>query len=72
MTVNLEDAYKSSPKTAVIIINDNELISFVLNFCYLGSFIVFLIDNTLEVKSRITKASKAMGALEFIWKSLQI
>ena len=64
--VNLEDAYKDAPKTVDIIVNEIKFIPFVPNFYYLGSVIDFLIDDTTDVKSRITKASKAMGALGFI------
>ena len=72
MTINLTDAYEYAPETAVIIINERETIPFTINFCYLGPVIDFLIDDTTDMKSRVSKASKAMGALVFIWKTPQI
>ena len=71
MTVNLTEAYESAPETEVIVINESELMPFTANFCYSGSVIDFLIDDTTDVKSRVNKASKAMGALGFIWKAPQ-
>lgn len=70
--VKLEEAYKAAPETADIVINSNETIPFVSNFCYLDSMINFLLNNTTDIKSRITKASKAARDLGFVWKSSQI
>ena len=49
-----------------------EFIPFTSEFCYLGTMIDFLLDDTSDVKARIVKATKAVGALNFIWKSNQI
>lgn len=70
--INLEDIYKRAPETADIILNDDEKIPFATEFCYLGSAIDFLIDDTVDIKCRISKANKAMGALGFIWRSKQV
>ena len=71
MTVNLKEAYESAPETEDIVINESEIMTFTTNFCYLGSVIDFLIGDTTDVKSRVNKAIKAMGALGFIWKAPQ-
>ena len=64
--------YKNVPETADIIINNNESIPFVSEFCYLGSIIDFLLDDTSDIKSRILKANCAVGALKCIWNAPEI
>ena len=41
--------------------------SFVKIFKYLGSHIDYLLDNSADIIIRIRQASKAVGALNFIW-----
>ena len=51
----------------MLIVNSNENEPFILQFCYPGSEIDFLLDDTNEIKVRINKTNKAMGSLKFIW-----
>jgi len=41
-------------------------------FVYLGSTLIFLLDDTVGVKCRILKALKAMGALKSIWEAKEV
>ena len=67
---SLLEVYKKSPETQNITIDDNDgFISFTPSFKYLGSMIDFLLDDSTDVKHRINAASKALGALKFIWDS---
>ena len=70
--VNLTEIYSNAPETAPLKVNAMEFIPFTSEFCYLGTMIDFLLDDTSDVKARIVKATKAVGALNFIWKSNQI
>ena len=54
-------------------INNNEgFITFTSIFKYLGSMIDFLLDDSTDIKNRITNANKAIRALSFIWDSAEI
>ena len=70
--VNLKEIYSNAPETAPLKINSMESIPFTSEFCYLGTMIDFLLDDISDVKARIAKATKAVGALNFVWKSNQI
>ena len=63
---NLQKLHAIAPKTQVLDINLEEYVPFVLHFCYLGSEIDFLLNNTNEIKIMINKANKAMRVLNFI------
>lgn len=67
--VDLHKLYIDAPKTKVININTDEHMPFVSSFCCLGSEIDFLLDDTSEIRIRINKANKAIGALKFIWNA---
>ena len=41
-------------------------------FCYLGSILDFLLDDTIDVDIRIGKANKVLGALNFIWDAKEV
>jgi len=61
-----------APETQVLDISTEEHIPFALSFCYLGSKIDVLLDNTSEIRIRVNKANKAMGALKFIWNAKHV
>ena len=63
---------KITPETQVLDISTEEHIPFASSFCYLGSEIDFLLDDTSEIRIRINKANKAMGALKFIWNAKHV
>ena len=46
-----------------------KLIPFTSDFCYLGTMIYFILDDTLDVKARIVKATIAVCALNIVWKT---
>ena len=47
--------------------NNNGFILFATEFKYLGSCINFLLDNTIDIKIRIKKVTKAISTLSFVW-----
>ena len=64
---SLLEKYRNSQETQRFKVdNDDGFISFASTFKYLGSLIDFLLDNSTNVKHRISSASKALGALSFI------
>ena len=65
----LEAYYKALEMQQYSIDSDNGFISFTLTFKYPGSLIDFLLDDSTNVKNRISSASKALGTLSFIWDS---
>ena len=71
--VDLKIKYTEAPETRDIIVDERGgTLSFTNEFLYLGSSIDFLIDDTTDVKNRISKASKSMGALKFIWDAVEV
>ena len=52
----------------MIVNNEGGAVKFYNEFTCLGSIINFLLDNTVDVESRVPKASKSMGSLRFIWE----
>ena len=65
--VNLHAKYKEVEETQEIIVDDRgERFEFTDQFTYLGSTLTFLLDNTINIRCRITKALKVMGALRTI------
>ena len=64
--------YKSAPETTDTMINNDASIPFIIEFCYLGSIINFLLDDTTDIKRRIVKANKVISALGCIWSPPQI
>ena len=70
---DLRIKYSEAPETRDIAVDERGgTLSFTKEFLYLGSNIDFLIDDTTDVKNRISKASKAMGALKFIWDAVEV
>ena len=71
--VDLKAKYSEAPETNDIIVDERGgTLSFTNEFLYLGSNIDFLIDDTTDVRNRISKASKSMGALKFIWDAVEV
>jgi len=71
--VDLRIKYSEAPETRDITVDERGgTLSFTMEFLYLGSNIDFLIDDTTDVKNRISKASKSMGALKFIWDAVEV
>ena len=68
----LEAYYNTLETQNFEIDNDNNFIPFTLTFKYLGLLIDFLLDNSTNIKNRINSASKALGALSFIWNSNEV
>ena len=72
-SMNLETKYDNAPETEDIAVDERGgVFSFTKAFLHLGSKIDFLIDDTTDVKNRISKANKSMGALKFIWDALEV
>jgi len=68
--VNLDSIYENSVETKTIILDEhNNHIHFVKEFKYLGTIINYMLDDTIDIKHRITQASKAVGALNSLWNS---
>ena len=62
--VNLSAKYHEADKTQEIVVDEwGGKFIFTDQFIYLGFMLTFLLDNTIDVKHRIAKASKAMGTL---------
>ena len=70
--IDLKAACQKFPDTNTLVLNENQCVPFVLQFCYLGTIIDFLLDGTTDIKCRIMKANKAVGALSFIWNSNEV
>ena len=64
--MDLLKACKEVLETKPFNVNGSENIVFTNNFCYLGSILDFLLDNTSDIKLRMSKAEKAIGALSFM------
>ena len=61
------EIYHIAPETQQYSIDsDNGFILFNPTFKYLRSLIYFLLDDSTDMKNRISSASKALGALSFI------
>ena len=68
--LDVKNVCKTAPETQDIIVDDkNGEVQFNNKFTCLGSIADFRLDDTEDANSRITKASKAMGALSFIWNA---
>ena len=67
--VDPKEIHSSTPKTGPLKISSAEFILFTSDFYYLGTTIDFLLDDTSDTKARIVKVTKAVGTLNFIWKS---
>ena len=70
--MNLKEIYIKALETAPLTVNSVEFIPFTSDFYYLGTIVDFLLDDTSDVKARIVKATKAVSALNFVWKLNQI
>ena len=71
--VNLETKYDNALETKDIVVDEKGgIFSFTKAFLYLGSNIDFLIDDTTDVKNRISKANKSMDILKFIWDAVEV
>ena len=70
--INLQKIYIDAPETQVLDISTEEHVPFASSFCYLGAEIDFLLDDTSEIRIRVNKANKAMGALKFIWSAKHV
>ena len=59
--------YNSAPKTQCFIIsNKDNFIPFIREFKYFGSYIDFLLNDTLDIKIRVKQVTKAIGILSII------
>ena len=73
LIINLESKYREAEETRDIIVNANRgKFEFTIKFVYLGSTLTFLLDDTIDIKCRISKASKAMGTLKSIWEAKDV
>ena len=70
--INLLKSHENAAKTKPFAVNSNENVFFTDNFYCLGSILDFLLDDASDMKLRISKADKAIGALNFIWVSQQL
>ena len=71
--MNLETKYDNALETKDIVVDKKGgIFSFTKAFLYLGSNIDFLINDTMDVKNRISKANKSMGALKFVWDAVEV
>ena len=68
---DLFETHKKSPETKPLELNEEikEHVPFESSFCYLGSIMDFMLVNTPDIECRMSKASKAMGSLSFIWNT---
>ena len=67
MVLSILEAYRNTSETENFKMgNDDGFISFILIFKYLRSLIDFLLDNSINIKNRISSASKALGIMSFI------
>ena len=64
----LQQYYTQAPETRTICLAEGCKIEFVQQFKYLGSLVNFQLTDSDDIRTRIKKASMAMGALNFIWK----
>ena len=73
LIINLESKYREAEETRDIIVNANRgKFKFTITFVYLGITLTFLLDDTVNVKCRISKALKAIGALKSIWEAKEV
>ena len=69
-TVDFSPQHVRAPETETFFINDiGNHISFNITFCYLGSQVDFMLDDTADTRCRIGKANKVVGALSFVWNA---
>ena len=62
----------SAPGTNSMIVNEEGgLIKFNAEFVHLGSTLDFLIDDTTDVKHRISKSSKENCSLKLKWEAIE-
>ena len=64
MNANETDAFKVD--------DTGGYIPFINKFEYLGSTINFLLDDTIDISTRIKAVNKAMGAMNFIWNANEV
>ena len=55
---DLHKMYIEAPETQVLVVNSNEHVSFISQFCYLGYEIDFLLDDTNEIKLGLARLTK--------------
>ena len=67
LQTNLTIAYKNAPETDWVYLNKNsKYFDLSTLFKYLRSIIDFMINDSTNIKDRISKAKKAIRALRFI------
>ena len=49
-----------------------DICHFYLNFLYLGSWISYDLNDEYDIKARIKKANKTMGALKCFWNTPEV
>ena len=64
--------YIKSSETYPLTLNDDENVIFAEDFFYLGTLVDFLLEDALDIRSRINKAFKEFGVSDFIWKSKEV
>ena len=68
--VNLNNKCDNAPETdRLIVCEKGGFFYFTESFVCLGSTLTFLLLDAIDVKNRILKATKVMGALHFMWES---
>ena len=74
LNIDLLKIYKNAPETAPLVLDEitEEHVPFESSFCYLGTIIDFMLDDTSDISCRVSKANKAMGALSFIWDTSEV
>ena len=71
--MDIEKLCNESPETDDAIVDDEGgVVKFNNRFSCLGSAINFVLDDTIDAWSRVTNASKAIGALCFVWEDVNM
>ena len=68
--VNSRNKHENVPETERIIVDEKGgFFDFTQSFVCLGLTLTFLLHDAVDMKNGMLKATKAMGALNFAWKS---
>ena len=70
--VDLHKLYCDAEEMKPLLLDNSCKMLFTSELKYLGSLITFQLTDSADIRARIQKANKAMGALAFIWKSPEI
>ena len=73
LSVNLAEKHVNAPeKKEISMDNKGGMFEFTTSFTCLGSALTFLLDDTIDVKCRMSKAPKVMGALKDVWDAREV